>query len=134
MECPTGAAIIADGAEEHFERGTMLWNRAEDRIYVLYDDGLYPSWESYVDEWEEGNMPLVDPGPSAPHGVQKPVCGFGWVWLTKPGVSNRIGWAVDAEQGCQTAIQRSPNATYIRALNGGVWTLEPGNNEWRHVP
>jgi hypothetical protein len=133
-ECPIEAATVTDGAEQHFERGTMLWVSSEDRIYVLYEDALLPSWQIYVDEWEEGNMPLVDPGPEPPHGVQKPVRGLGWIWLTKPGVSDRLGWAVDGEQGYQTAIQRSVSATYIRALDGGVWMLEPGNNDWSYFP
>jgi hypothetical protein len=35
-ECPSGPAIFTDGAEQHFEHGVMLWNRAEDRNFITF--------------------------------------------------------------------------------------------------
>ena len=43
--CPAGPAVVTDGAEQYFQHGVMLWNRAEDRVYVLFDDGGQPKWQ-----------------------------------------------------------------------------------------
>jgi hypothetical protein len=136
-ECPSGPPIFSDGAEEHFERGVMLWNRAEGRIYVLFDDDGYIGWRAFVDEWEEGE-PESDPNIVPPAGLYQPVRGFGRVWREEPGVRDRLGWAVDVEVGYPTAIQRTSrfkyNDTYVRALDGGVWQLGPEGSKWCHLP
>ncbi len=136
-ECPRSDPLQTDGAEEHFERGVMLWSKAEDRIYVLFDDGQQPAWVAYVDEWDEGE-PESDPSIVPPPGLYQPVRGFGLVWRERPGVRDRLGWAVDPEWGYPMAIQRTSrpkyNLTYIRALDGGVWELGPEGSSWRHLP
>jgi len=136
-ECPSGPATISPGAEEHFEHGVMIWIGALDRIYVLYDDGKHPHWQVYTDEFEEG-MPESDPTLEPPPGLYQPIRGFGLIWRTKPWVRDRLGWAVDQEVGFETAIQFTSrpkyNVTYIRALDGGVWKLEPEASGWSHIP
>jgi hypothetical protein len=47
--CPASPVTVTDGAEQHFERGVMLWNRAEGRIYGLFEEP-YPPWSAYTDE------------------------------------------------------------------------------------
>jgi hypothetical protein len=135
--CPAGPAIVSEGAEEHFERGTMVWVRAEDRIYVLFYDGQQPRWSAYSDEWDEGES-TADPGLEPPPGLRQPVRGFGLVWREEPSVRERLGWAVDEERGYETAVQRSSHARYpvlyIRALDGGVWRLGPNGSAWELVP
>jgi hypothetical protein len=135
--CPIGPAIITDGAEQHFERGTMLWVSAEDRIYVLFDDGQLPRWSAYSDEWDEGEPPK-DEGIEPPPGLQQPVRGFGLIWREESTVRERLGWAVDAERGYETALQWSSHVRYpvlyIRALDGGVWELGPNGSAWMHLP
>jgi hypothetical protein len=134
--CPRDEAIVTDGAEEHFERGTMLWNRAQGVIYVLFDDDQYPRWRGYADEWEEGD-PVSDPDIEPPSGFYQPVRGFGLVWRQNLTVRERLGWAVDPEQAYRTAIQRTSHPRYsdlyIRALDGGVWRLGPNGDSWEHV-
>ncbi len=134
--CPAGPATVTDGAEQQFERGTMLWNRAEGLIYVLFDDGQYPRWQPYTDEWEEGD-PAVDPELEPPAGLYQPVRGFGLLWREETGIRERVGWAVDQERGYRTALQRTSHARYsdlyIRALDGGVWRLGPNGGSWEHL-
>ncbi len=136
-ECPSGPAIFTDGAEQHFERGVMLWNRAEDRIYVLFEDKAYLDWKMFTDVWSEGD-PESDPSITPPAGLYQPVRGFGLVWREEAGVRDRLGWAVDTEVGYPTAIQRTSrfkyNVTYVKALDGGVWELGPEGSEWSHIP
>jgi hypothetical protein len=134
--CPAGPAIVSEGAEQHFERGIMVWVGTEDRIYVLFDDDQHPRWSAYSDEWDEGE-PTVDPDVEPPPGLQQPVRGFGLVWREGPSVRERLGWAVDQERGYETAVQRSSRVRYpvlyIRALDGGVWKLGPNGSAWELV-
>jgi len=133
--CPAAPAVFSDGAEQHFEHGVMLWNRAEGRIYVLFEE---PSreWRAYTDEWEEGD-PVSDPGIDPPSGLYQPVRGFGLVWREEPNVRDRLGWAVHPEQGYETALQSTSHVRYrdlyIRALGGGVWKLGPNGSSWELV-
>ena len=136
-ECPSNPPILTDGAEVHFERGVMLWNKAEDRIYVLFNDRPYPDWQAFTDQWDEG-QPESDPSIEPPAGLYQPVRGFGLLWREQLGVRGRLGWAVDTEVGYPTAIQRTSrfkyNDTYVKALDGGVWKLGPEGSRWRHIP
>jgi hypothetical protein len=90
-----------------------------------------------MDVWDE-SKPESDPGIVPPVGLYQPVRGFGLVWREEPGVRDRLGWAVDREVGYPTAIQRTSrykyNATYVKALDGGVWELGPEGSKWRHIP
>jgi hypothetical protein len=135
--CPAGPAIISEGAEEHFERGTMLWVGAEDRIYVLFDDEQHTRWSAYSDQWD-GGEPTVDPDIEPPSGLRQPARGFGLLWREEPSVRERLGWAVDEERGYETAVQHSSHVRYpvlyVRALDGGVWQLGPNGSAWEYVP
>jgi len=115
----------------------MLWNGAEQVIYVLYSDGGYPRWSTFVDNWQEGNA-VSDPDIVPPDGLYQPVRGFGLVWRASSSVRERLGWAVNQEAGYATEMQRTSrfkyNVTYIRALDGGVWELGPEGSAWRHIP
>jgi hypothetical protein len=136
--CPSSPAIVGDGAEQHFEHGLMLWSGAEDRIYVLFEDpGSFPDWRIYPDEWEEGD-PESDPSLVPPSGMYQPRRGFGLLWREEPGVRDSLGWATDQEVAFTMSIQRTSfakyNTTYISALDGGVWELEPEMSGWHHIP
>lgn len=136
-ECPSNPPILTDGAEQHFEHGLMFWSKAEDMIYVLFDDGAQPAVKAFVDEWDAGE-PESDPSVVPPMGLHQPVRGFGLVWREESGVRDRLGWAVDKEVGYPMAVQRTSrpkyNVTYVKALDGGVWELGPEGSKWRHIP
>ena len=136
-ECPSGPSILTDGAEEHFEHGLMLWVKAQDSIYVLFDDGAQPAWKAFGDEWDESE-PESDPSIVPPAGLYQPLRGFGLIWREEPGIRDRLGWAVDVEVGYPTAIQRTSrpkyNVIYVGALGDGVWELGPEGSNWRHIP
>lgn len=135
--CPYEAALVGPGAEQHFQRGVMLWVAPEDRIYVLFDDGQSPRWTSYQDTWDE-SQPVLDPSIEPPVDLQQPVRGFGRVWREASGVRDRLGWATGEERGYQTAQQRTSHyrypVLYIRALDGGVWQLGPNGGSWTFLP
>ena len=135
--CPASAALTSAGAEQHFERGVMIWVEDEGVIYVLFDDEHSPWWVVYPDEWEPGD-PESDAGIVPPQGFFQPVRGFGLVWRDRLDVRDRLGWAADVETAFDTAIQRSSRAkyndTFIRALDDTVWQLLPESSGWNKVP
>ena len=135
--CPFEEALTGPGAEQHFERGVMLWVGPEDRVYVLFDDAQGPLWTAFADEWNQGE-PASDPALDPPAGLQQPVRGFGLVWREEPHVRARLGWATAPEQAYETALQRTSHyrypVLYIRALDGGVWQLGPNGGSWTFLP
>jgi hypothetical protein len=131
--CPATAANYSAGAEQQFERGTMIWIRSEERIYVLFGDGQQIAWTTYTDDWIQG-APENDPDLAPPSGMYQPVRGFGLVWREQPGVKDRLGWAITEEGAYDTAVQRTSfakyNETYIRALDGKLWRLLAERSDW----
>lgn len=136
-ECAQDAALFADGAEQHFQRGVMIWVAAQDRIYILYDDDQFsPRWETYEDRWEVGD-PINDPTIQPPAGLYQPQRGFGLLWRETPGIADRLGWATGAEVAYtavyQTTGRYKYNETYLRALDGNVWHLLPEHSDWEKL-
>ncbi len=134
--CPAFQALSSAGAVQQFESGFMIWIEEEEHIYVLFDDSGSPGWNTYVDQWDPSD-PDRDPTLLPPDDLYQPVRGFGRVWREEPGVRDRLGWAVNEEQGYSTIIQRTSyakyNETYILALDGGVWRLLPERSEWQKI-
>jgi heat shock protein HslJ len=128
--------VHSQAAEEHFQRGTMVWVGQRDAIFVLYDDGAHPKWDMFVDEYDEGD-PAHDPAITPPEGLRQPIRGFGLVWRDHPEVRERLGWAIDREKGFDTIVQTTTlykyNSTYIRALDGDVWHLGPERASWDKI-
>jgi hypothetical protein len=133
--CPT-APIVSQAAEQHFERGTMIWVKELDRIYVLYEDINSPKWQAFPDDWDE-SLPESDPSIVPPEGLQQPIRGFGLVWRQNPTVRERLGWAVDREMGFETIVQHTTlykyNSTYLRALDGNIYHLGPEQSSWEKI-
>jgi hypothetical protein len=140
--CPE-TAIASDAAEQHFERGTMVWVKEQETIYVLFEDvppGSELASRLFADEWDP-SQPDHDPSLVPPDGLYQPVRGFGLVWRQNPEVRERLGWAVDQETAFVTTEQRVPSvgrhsSTYIRALDGNVWHLQSigFGSGWSKIP
>jgi heat shock protein HslJ len=153
--CPLRPAASTWAALQPFERGMMVWlegipaaNTAYGAaqgptIYVLsYRDVANPHAGGQVqiiqDTWTEAD-PASDPAIVPPAGLYQPVRGFGKAWRTQPGVRDRLGWALEAERGHDSAYQvdwREPlrvvGNSYIRLADGSVvWLDDVGN--WGYV-
>jgi len=117
--CPSGDWTTAQGAQQTFQGGAMLWIPGVDggdRIYALYDDG---SWQSFPDSWEEG-MPSHDPSIVPPAGLVQPVRGFGKVWREHASVRDELDWGTAHESSVVILHQRQASESL-----GGVQFIHP---------
>ena len=86
---------------QEFEHGRMFWIQATGQIVVLFDDyptnanQTNPAWLSTPDTYTDAEPPN-DPAIVPPEGMFQPERGFGKVWRETPGVSDRLGWAVNS--------------------------------------
>lgn len=128
-QCVDNEAQATAAAEQEFEHGRMLWLQNApypNPIVVLYEDG---TWQTFADTWQPGE-PENDPAIVPPNGLYQPVRGFGEVWRNRPGVRERLGWAVREEQGFESVWQAdppsakgSPPLVYLRLSNGQIAEL-----------
>lgn len=139
--CPGSPAYVSDGAEQAFERGYMVWmadawGMGQPGIYVLFADSIFsPRWAFYPDTYVEGEELCVAADP--PVGMMQPERGFGKLWCEDEEVSQRLGWAVEAEKAYEAALQRNsaPKYTtaYLRASDGNIWKLLPERSAWEKI-
>ncbi|MBN1562602.1 MAG: hypothetical protein JXA10_02100 [Anaerolineae bacterium] len=136
--CPGASPSLSTQAEQTFEHGRMIWVAAQDRIYVVFDDGLTPTWAQYPDEFTEDD-PDLDETLVAPPGLQQPVRGFGLIWRSNPRVQDRLGWATTPEVAFEgmfqaDSIELSVATLYLRARDGGIIALDALNDKWTILP
>jgi hypothetical protein len=122
-------ATPVDAAYQTFEQGVMIWRGDEERIYVLFSDGV---WLAFDDTFREGE-PEFDSTLRPPEGRQQPVRGFGKVWRTHPDVRTKLGWATAREDGVTAQVQSFSNGTMLW-VQGIIYTLlEEPNGQLRWV-
>lgn len=136
--CPAEPPQTTTQAEQTFERGRMIWVQAQDRIYVVFEDGGSPAWAQYPDDFNEGD-PERDESLVPPFGMEQPVRGFGLVWRSNQRVRDRLGWATSPEIAFEGMIQadsvESSVATqYMRMRDGGIIALDAQANTWEYIP
>lgn len=100
LGCAQMASLVSWAAWEPFERGSMLWLKYNDALYLTYDNG---AWQELPDRWDEQSVP-PSRGQSPP-GLRAPVRGFGWLWGTNDDVFRRLGWAREDEKGICVSVQ-----------------------------
>ncbi|HLA44201.1 MAG TPA: hypothetical protein VJZ27_12235, partial [Aggregatilineales bacterium] len=133
-ECPIDSPLPIAQVEQEFENGLMLWLGATREIYILYNDGVTPTWQQFEDTFEEG-MPDRDDTLVAPPERLQPIRGFGLIWRQNDRVRERLGWAVQPELGYDGIIQTAEAETvYLRVLDGGIVALAPNGDSWELLP
>ncbi|MFQ5857280.1 MAG: hypothetical protein ACE5LU_16865 [Anaerolineae bacterium] len=105
-------------AFQPFEGGVMIWRADTRTIYVLYHDG---SWDGFEDTWTP-DQPDRDPNVQPPPGREQPVRGFGKIWREQQGVRERLGWALQSEEGYASPIQGFERGTAI-GIASSVYAL-----------
>ena len=102
--CPASPITQTFAAVQVFEGGRMFWFQNSKTIVVLYENqGYSDGVQTFADNYVDGT-PEADPNVIAPAGKQQPRRGFGWVWRTYPDVRQRLGWALQPEQGFNTCM------------------------------
>jgi len=132
---PLGASAN-DAAIQSFEHGSMIWLNGADEIYVLYENG---ELQSFVDHFVEGSETL--PATPPPAGKLQPQRGFGWVWRTYSNVRERLGWALQVEQGYRACVRwltitdvATKQPSYVTDPNGQVYQLGSDFRLWQYSP
>ena len=124
-------------AYEPFERGHMVWREDTRKIYVLYENGSY---ESYEDTWQEGD-PVNIPGTPSP-GLLAPVRGFGDLYASYPHLQEQLGWATTTEAGYAMTVETIPGgsgrcpgtSTFFTLPDNRVINLYPFSSTWQFFP
>lgn len=105
--CPIEEGTMDNSARQPFERGTMYWRDKEKRIYVLFTD---KNWTSFDDTWDTSQPADSCPDINVPAGMTKPTRGFGKVWCKQTNVRTKIGAAMGTEYTpIVTGVQRFVN-------------------------
>jgi hypothetical protein len=110
----------------------MIWMGGQNQIYVLFNDKKQPGWVVYTDEFKDG-MPDRDGSLQPPPNLNQPVRGFGLVWRSKNNVRERLGWAVNNEQGFESSYQRETSSVqtlFVRGQDGTIYGLS-ADGTWK---
>ena len=108
-------------AQQHFERGQMLWREDTDRILAVHNSWI---WGSYQDIWYEGDPDYSCPDNSTPmESPPTPKRGFGKIWCTYSEVRAGLGWATDGERGFDGTVQNFERGSILRTDTGDTYVL-----------
>ncbi len=110
-------------AEEDFQRGRMFWRQDNGKIYVLYSNG---HWGSYDDTWYEGDAEFTCGTLQSP---PTPRFGFGKVWCTYSKVRQGLGDATNSEWGAHGAVQEFDGGLILQTGSGQTYLLY-GDGTW----
>lgn len=126
LGCPTnGGNGSVSIVMESFDGGVMLWREDTDKIYAIYNSGV---WARFEDAWLEGD-PTFTCGPE--ESPPTPLRGFGRIWCDHSSVRNGLGNARDAEWAAPGATQEFERGTILVAPNGRTYVLYSDNGTWR---
>lgn len=128
---PPGDRIVF-AAFQQFQRGFMLWQSDNGKVWVLYTSGAAQTYPA------SAYSPLPDnPFPGLPPaGYIKPINAFGKVWGNFNSVRDGLGWAVLNEQGYNMRINEGnpalteivlPNGARIEVNRVGGWRFLSGS-------
>ena len=133
--CPTGLPQQMGASYRAFEGGHMIWRSDSNEVYVHFSDGT----ASIFLEQDYANAPDAELESAPPLNRQAPDSGFGKVWANAPGVREKLGWALDDEQGYTATAQRvaptrtpRPQFAFYITLPGGE-VIGSGYGAWRIV-
>ncbi len=133
--CPASQPVDVGASYQAFEGGHMIWRSDTNEIYVHFSDGT----ASIFLEQDYAGLPDAVLEEAPPLDRQAPDSGFGKVWANAPGVRDKLGWALDDEQGYVTRVQRvaptrtpRPEFAFYITLPGGE-VLGSGYGHWRKV-
>ncbi|GAB4571454.1 MAG: hypothetical protein Kow0077_08130 [Anaerolineae bacterium] len=133
--CPAEPVVESTHIEQRFEGGRMIYIAEQDRVYVLFADGLAPAWTSFPNRYVGGQTPEEDTNFVPPPGRFQPLRILGVVWRGSDPVRNRLALGVEPEVTYEGAyqIERAADGSdviYLRASDGSVLRLAPNGTGW----
>ena len=140
--CPEASEFaLIEAAHERFEGGYMFWRKDAKKIYVFFGNpntDTIGTWIEYEDTWQDGEpmptphgTPGVRGSATPPAGKYAPVRGFGKLWNADEELRNRLGWALETEQGITGAFQTFEHGYALWTSNKVIRFMykEPGLRE-----
>jgi hypothetical protein len=101
LGCPIQVQPLTyQSAEQLFENGHMFWVGEIDLVLITFGNEQ-GEWVLYSDDWDGSNYSCPV---QVPAGKFQPVRGFGWIWCREQDIRERLGWALDEEQGFPAGI------------------------------
>ena len=111
--------------EQSFQGGLAIWRSDTREIYVLRREG--GTWSRYQDQAQPSETVAAD---APPPGALVPAGGFGALWLTRPEVKSRLGWAVYEPRGSGSTIQAFERGLVVWSPHGLLYVLTD-DGRWR---
>lgn len=141
-DCPNEEPQPAQLVEMPFERGRMLYNSVNNRVYALFNDGRSPAWVSFENRYDPAVHPELDENferALVGTSFKQPLGSLGFVWRGNDSVRTRLGNGTAEELRydgfSQTAPLRSGSgqSLYISSSDAKVIQLLPGGDQWQII-
>ncbi|MBN2472290.1 MAG: hypothetical protein JXN59_16315, partial [Anaerolineae bacterium] len=138
VACPAARVTESTHIEQLFEGGRMIYVAEQDRVYVLFADGLAPAWTSFPNRYVGGEMPEEDTNFIPPPGRFQPIRILGLVWRGSDPVRNRLALGIAPEVTYEGAYQVDTgldgnDTLFLRGADGSVLKLDPNGASWSVV-
>ena len=127
LGCPAETEKGVWAGEEAFQNGVMFWRQDTRKIYALYNNG---TWQTYDDTWTSAEREW-DPNIVPPAGLFQPKRGFGKVWRDNPSVRNALGWATMEERPLYASTQPFAGGLMFWSNARGIYVLY-NDGRWEH--
>jgi len=131
--CPEDPALETQIIDQSFERGRMLYVRESNTIYVLFNDGEQPAWQTFESEYNPDIHPERDP--NAPPNFIQPLRELGFLWRTSDVVRNRLGLGLQEANTFEGFVQAtelgSDLSIYISGAERNIIHAVSGNQLWQ---
>jgi hypothetical protein len=116
----------------------MLYTERDDRVYVLFNDGLAPAWVAFDNRYDPAVHPESEASFVPPPGFVQPLAILGFVWRGNDLVRNRLGLATQPEAGYDGFVQTAAepggeSSLYASSADGAVLQLVPGGEAWQII-
>jgi hypothetical protein len=136
--CPTGPAVQTSLTEQTFERGRMVYIKARNRVYTLFNDGRDPAWVSFENRYDPAKDKELEESFVPPPGLVQPLRSLGFIWRGNDTVRNRLGLGTQDEITFDGFVQTANTADgtenlYLNSADKKVLQLIPGGAAWQII-
>lgn len=98
---PAGGIENITICTRRFQTGFIIWRSSPDYKVVPICTGEPRTFWLLTDTWDQVSPIPCDPPTTT--GLYLPDRGIGWAWCQQPGLKERLGYSVDADEQCEAA-------------------------------